>query len=156
MKVLQAFQGSLTDKYKSCIDSVKACLPKDVGYEFVSKFPKSLDKTSDPRFASDLYRMQRLSKDGDLLWLDCDVEIIQWPVFEQKGKPYFVNNIGYPDVWAIYSNGCQEYFKKLFGYYKTGMPFAWYYQFMKDVYLMPNGCFLHHKLHTKKVEKTCL
>ena len=151
MKIIQYHKGDIKPLYKRCMEQIVYNKPKDIGYKLLTDHKYIVDKTDDIRYESDLVRLNLAIDNPDMVWIDSDVEIINWytPV---DNRPCFFNILASPDICVFYVNGATEFFKNLLmiyerdnKYHRIGWPRRALLDMNRDLWsLIPPDHFIHY------------
>lgn len=95
MKIFQLIYGDIPDKIKPCLDSIKKFYPDVVVYQF--------EKSESPVIDSDKKRVELLSEEDDILYIDWDILLTEPLEIIHNGKLCcnFYHNA--PDYSIVYS-----------------------------------------------------
>jgi len=137
---------------KDTIIPVSMPLKKSDKYTvFDSKHNKFSGTGNNAADDSDRFRWDMACTVGKMLWLDNDAQLLSLPEFK-KGRPYFCQVIGQPDIWGFYVNDCCDFFKGIKSLMPKVIPAGYNYgnlicgllrNRLNDVYLIPNGYIVH-------------
>jgi hypothetical protein len=136
--------------YLTCIEQVKAALPKSVTHLLFDKTNIEAN-CEDYRAVSNIFRCIMAMHVKDMVWLDTDVLVNKWPDFRfNAGKVYFATgNSGQPENWAFFVNGRCDFFQRMYDKFIKDTPknIWWFAEFVRanrsEIELVPEGYFTH-------------
>jgi hypothetical protein len=139
IEILQVWNGaSIDDSHLFCMSSIhQICLKDGLPYTLVCKHPELFNGFSDVQFIdfdeylkgldaswwehllgfhqsqSDLVRLEFAKTNGNILYVDADVELFYLPDFVDNGLPYIGKNGASIDFFLFYVNGNTLFFREL-------------------------------------------
>ena len=152
MKIFQ-FMNKDVDIYTQCMQKgVVERLPPGVDYELLKEDPYNcVIYNDDPRSPSEEIRVRLAIDNPDMVWLDSDIAIKEWPDFSKKGKPFFMGLQGwFAGEYGFYVNGCIDFFKDILDEYHhkcTNRDNYWLQgavnRRLNDIYIIPQDKLIH-------------
>jgi hypothetical protein len=146
-KIVQYFDGN-RPLYQQCIDQIKKSIPEGVTHELIKETFFTARYDNDYRAVTDVIRLNYLSRDPDMIWLDADTLIKKWIDFEMEKDKVYINSFN--EASAIICNGQCDFFKGLLDLYNKdeALNYAgWFHKMLRDnrdkIELIPQGYFVH-------------
>lgn len=156
MNITQIWIGdSVPNKYQRCMDSVRAIYP-DANVLKVPLDPKYTCQNPET-VQCDVLRLEMACEDPNMLYLDCDIELLKPFEFDPTTygkKPYMEMYLDLLDTPLIYVNGRTDFYHNLLGYIHRTFTQGFGYGFARkalkqhtpNVYpIVPGDTYIHHR-----------